>query len=115
MLFVLLNDAINQHATLIAANAPKTMKMMNESEFSFVSEREKNSHECNEKWEEVCMQFFHVSNQQARQTHGSIETNMLYSWSNLNFARESKEIELEDISNYDIDSYSLSVLHYATV
>ena len=41
VLFVLLNDDINQCATLTAANIPKTLKMTNKSEVSFVSEREK--------------------------------------------------------------------------
>ena len=30
-LFMLLNNDINQHVTLTAANVPKTMKMMNKS------------------------------------------------------------------------------------
>ena len=87
MLFMLLNDTINQHVTLTAVNVPKTLKMTNKSEFSFVSEREKISHECNEKLEEFCVQFCHVSNRKSRQICGSIEVNLFCSWSNFHFTR----------------------------
>ena len=43
------------------------------------------------------MQFCHVSNRQDRQTHGSTEMNLFYSWSNFHFTIENKEIELEDV------------------
>ena len=50
------------------------------------------SYECNYKWEEVCVDFCHVSNRQARQTYGSVEMNVFCSRGNLHLAREGKEI-----------------------